>query len=540
MAIVQISRIQVRRGRENTDTGLPQLASGEMAWAIDTQQLYIGNGSVSEGAPAVGNTKLLTSADLVGEKNILNIADYTYKKNIALPTRSVQQRLDERVNFYSFNDLRSSQNKSTSDNIQTAINFLYTNDVVERAVLEFSPGIYELDAPITVPSHTSIKGSGIGRTIFKFKSNLETPSVSVFNLIDNDDINQECKNVTLSDFTLMVETENLDLTGSAAMTLSNVKNSQFRDLEIIGYWENDIPDPGGIVYQKTNSIAVKMQLFCENNQFDNVMISFFRTGIYALADTVKSNIIKNSKFYNNQVSIDFGQRNVPADQGPSYNIITNCTFNRIQKQGIKIYSGKGNVSSQNNFTLVGDNFGNSSNAQYGVIEFDVPTNLVMNSQSDRHSDLANGILNRPYISEIVGKANYTNPFTNVLSLNYTVIPKQFLRLPVAQTCHLEVEYLYKSNNQNRLRRGKLSILVDLMSFDAFNNPKLELVDDYDYLGLGLETSYTMEDVHLIFTASSQTFFGSKYVVNIFYQYDSVNTFSQGDQAIFTYTYKILS
>ena len=53
MAIVQISRIQVRRGRENTDTGLPQLASGEMAWAIDTQQLYIGNGSVSEGAPAV-------------------------------------------------------------------------------------------------------------------------------------------------------------------------------------------------------------------------------------------------------------------------------------------------------------------------------------------------------------------------------------------------------------------------------------------------------------------------------------------------------
>jgi hypothetical protein len=270
------------------------------------------------------------------------------------------------------------------------------------------------------------------------------------------------------------------------------------------------------------------------------MISFFRTGIYALADTVKSNIIKNSKFYNNQVSINFGQRNVPVDQGPSYNIIANCTFNRVQKQGIKIYSGKGNVSSQNNFTLVGDNFGNSSNAQYGVIEFDVPTNLVINNQSDRHSDLANGILNRPYISEIVGKANYTNPFTNVLSLDYTVIPKQFLRLPVAQTCHLEVEYLYKSNNQNRLRRGKLSILVDLMRFDGSNNPKLELVDDYDYLGLGLETSYTMEDVHLIFTASSQTFFGSKYVVNIFYQYDSVNTFSQGDQAIFTYTYKILS
>ena len=45
MAVVQISRIQVRRGRINSGTGLPQLASGEMAWAIDSQELYIGNGA---------------------------------------------------------------------------------------------------------------------------------------------------------------------------------------------------------------------------------------------------------------------------------------------------------------------------------------------------------------------------------------------------------------------------------------------------------------------------------------------------------------
>jgi hypothetical protein len=67
-----------------------------------------------------------------------------------------------------------------------------------------------------------------------------------------------------------------------------------------------------------------------------------------------------------------------------------------------------------------------------------------------------------------------------------------------------------------------------------------LVDDYDYVGRGSETEYTMEDVHLIFTASAQTYFGTKYVVNIFYQYDGENTTSQGDQASFTYTYKILS
>ena len=59
MAVVQISRIQIRRGQKNQGSGLPQLASGELGWAIDTRELYIGNGSVSEGSPAVGNTKVL-------------------------------------------------------------------------------------------------------------------------------------------------------------------------------------------------------------------------------------------------------------------------------------------------------------------------------------------------------------------------------------------------------------------------------------------------------------------------------------------------
>ena len=66
MAIYEIARIQLRRGRTNSGTGVPQLASGEMAWAIDTQELFIGNGAISEGAPSVGNTRILTEADLNG------------------------------------------------------------------------------------------------------------------------------------------------------------------------------------------------------------------------------------------------------------------------------------------------------------------------------------------------------------------------------------------------------------------------------------------------------------------------------------------
>jgi hypothetical protein len=57
MAVIQISKIQVRRGLQEN---LPQLASGEMGWSIDERRLYIGNGTLVEGAPTVGVTEILT------------------------------------------------------------------------------------------------------------------------------------------------------------------------------------------------------------------------------------------------------------------------------------------------------------------------------------------------------------------------------------------------------------------------------------------------------------------------------------------------
>ncbi len=57
MAILQISQIKHRRGL-NAD--LPQLGSAELGWSVDTRQLYIGNGTLAEGAPEVGNTEILT------------------------------------------------------------------------------------------------------------------------------------------------------------------------------------------------------------------------------------------------------------------------------------------------------------------------------------------------------------------------------------------------------------------------------------------------------------------------------------------------
>jgi hypothetical protein len=66
MSVTQISKITVRKGRKEN---LPQLSGGEFGWAVDTQQLYIGNGALEEGAPAEGNTEIITERNVLGINN---------------------------------------------------------------------------------------------------------------------------------------------------------------------------------------------------------------------------------------------------------------------------------------------------------------------------------------------------------------------------------------------------------------------------------------------------------------------------------------
>jgi hypothetical protein len=333
----------------------------------------------------------------------------------------------------------------------------------------------------------------------------------------------------------------VDNSNTTAMTLNSARDSKFSDLEIKSNWISNIQGQNFTNSKAFDLLSTTDLLACTNNEFNNIDISKFRIGINAQGD-INSNLIQNCNFTTNDVAINFGQNAdlLTSGQqfGPRNNTITNSIFELVSKQGIKIYNGTGNVSSQNKFTSVG---GKNENAAYGVVEFDVPGNLISNDISDRHTDLSSNLYSKPYISEVIAKANYLNTFTNVKLLEYTTTPTVVFRLPIAQTCHLEIEYLYQSTNRNRLRRGKLSILADAnhLSQESTPRPTIELVDDYDYHGVGAETDYTIEDTHLIFTANTRVYNGIQYVVEIYYQYNG-ETLSQGDQAKLTYTYKILS
>ena len=78
MAIVQISQITNRKGLQEN---LPQLAGAELGWSVDERKLYIGNGTLEEGAPEIGNTEILTEfSELIPPPTVTELLN-----NVAAP-----------------------------------------------------------------------------------------------------------------------------------------------------------------------------------------------------------------------------------------------------------------------------------------------------------------------------------------------------------------------------------------------------------------------------------------------------------------------
>ena len=169
MAIVQISRIQHRRGLKES---LPQLAAGEIGFAVDTQELFIGNGTTAEGAPEVGNTKIITEDD-----NLLSTVNtYIFAGNTTDPVvtgasgdiqRTLQQKLDDRASVKDFGAVGDGVTDDTAA-INRAIKNLMTVETTgkEKRALYFPGGRYKVaSASIKIYPHTVLIGDGPTSTI---------------------------------------------------------------------------------------------------------------------------------------------------------------------------------------------------------------------------------------------------------------------------------------------------------------------------------------------------------------------------------------
>lgn len=168
MAVVQISRIQVRRGQKNSNSGVPQLSSAEFAWAVDSQELYIGNGSVAEGAPYVGNTKILTEHD-----NILELtAGYSFGQGDPAITRSIarslQSKLDETVSVVDYGAVPDGSTDCTLAFEAAFADLFDSVDTDNRKILLVPNGRYSFNLParpLRIPSWATLQGENSSQTV---------------------------------------------------------------------------------------------------------------------------------------------------------------------------------------------------------------------------------------------------------------------------------------------------------------------------------------------------------------------------------------
>lgn len=470
MAVVQISKIQIRRGQKNSNSGIPQLSSAEFAWAVDSQELFIGNGSVAEGAPYVGNTKILTEHD-----NILDLASsYQYAAtdtSITLSTpRSLQSKLDEYVSVLDFGAVGD----GTTDNVdafETAFTQLFRNlNDNFKKVLLVPNGEYVFASDLAIPSNVILRGETQGGAILNIGShNIRFITSEGLELASFNSTNRP-RNINISNLTIQRTT--------GQTVFSGIRDSAFDDVKWLGeyvlsdtavtlstepaavFWENtltgikvDNVSFNGCVFE-TNSIDIK----CNQTDIFDTSVKF--TGCkFFVADTA---------IYINGV----------ATQGNIWSIY-DCEFEEISNQAFRSTNGQGTVISRSKFTNVGNGTGNAANPSDSMIYFGESTNnLVKDCISDRQQ--AAGLTSSSstvYYPEVLNgdQTSFVNRNSSVIYMTDSFRP---LAVFSAFNGYYIINYTLRLGTYSRYGQLSISVGSDLSGND--NTSEVALSDNFQY------------------------------------------------------------
>ncbi len=383
MPIVQISRIQHRRGKR---TDLPQLAAGELGWVIDEQRLFVGNGTVADGAPAVGNTEIVTS----GSSAFTSALSHTYKGYLgdSTPiTTSTQRTVGDRLDDYvSVKDFGAKGDDSTADvtAIQNAINEIYIDtdkdDTRARRVLFFPAGTYRINAALKIPPYAHLVGEGPDKTIIRNSGN---NAVMVMQ-DDEGNVGSDIGNSSATTPT-QVQISNMTLRNTVAyggLSLDRVTNSYFNNVKFQGSYASagsDSTNSKGItVTNSTATYSTSNVVFnqCQFTKFARLVdISFNATNIKFNACNF------TTAYYGALLGAEMDGSTTGLDNGPRDIQFTSSSWSDIGQQAILVAPATGTtdgagprhiVSHANFFAKdVANNFeGVGSIREVPVIQFD--------------------------------------------------------------------------------------------------------------------------------------------------------------------------
>jgi hypothetical protein len=387
VAIVQISQITNRKGLQ---IDLPQLAGAELGWSTDERRLFIGNGTLEEGAPVIGNTEILTEfSDIFAFQT-----NYTYKGEAAgyvvqtgptpsTPvTQSLQSWLDQ---FATVKDFGAVGDGITDDTaaINRALEQLYCREINPqiRRSLFFPAGVYRVTETILVPPYATLWGEGAKGSIIRLDNSVDDSTLNSYVARTCDSLQQYGVNIGLNGaiapqyITIQnLGFENLD-TSTDVFLVEDATNCTFKNVGFFGPLgqANLItagPDTAGVRFASTASLV------CNQIVFDACTFSGTTYGVNT-DQQIKGTTFANSQFDTLHQGILLGTSTV-VNGGPTGVRIVSNTFDNIYAEGIIFGNVSLNASGHNIFYDVGNNFAGTSS----------PATVIINIQSDNNVSIS--------------------------------------------------------------------------------------------------------------------------------------------------------
>jgi hypothetical protein len=371
LAIVQISRITNRKGLSEN---LPQLAGAELGWSTDSRQLFIGNGTLEDGAPIIGNTEILTEfSDILAFQT-----NYTYKGEAAgyvvqtgpTPSTPISQSLQTWLDqFASVTDFGATGDGVTDDTaaINRALYQLFCREVNPqiRRSLYFPAGVYRITDTINIPPYATLYGEGADNSVILLDADSIDYVARTADSRQQTGVNIGNNGATPPTYITVLNMGFESLDGATDIFfVQNATNCRFQNVNFFGPLTatdliTDADNTRGVGFDSTT------QLVCEQIVFDGCQ---FGGTTYAIEtdNQVKGVTVTNSKIDTHFQGIVLGSGTV-VNGGANGVRMTSNLFDNIYNSGIYLGNVELNVSANNIFYDVANHFQGTTNPEAAVI-----------------------------------------------------------------------------------------------------------------------------------------------------------------------------
>jgi len=539
MAVVEIAKIQLRRG-DARSTGMPQLDTGELGWAISgtnpnstAPELYIGN-QVADGASITNNTRILTTLDL---PNIfissVTTSTYYYSGNRTITiytgpsstnvSRTVKKKLDDAIP--SLNDFLTTTDISSGDigvALQRAINTLYLNSDKSsttdgRIPLRIPAGTYTTSATIYIPPYATLVGDGKRKTVISFTGS----SKPLFQFVDLTSTvgspvvladmvsGTSPRNISISGMTLQFSSSNLPNSTLPLLRADCALDTSIDNVEFLGNtstYSTSNFDHAGIEIRGLGGITSR------NLRITNCTFDTLYCGIKSDYD-IEDITIDNNRFQNLYRGVEFGRSLKSGNSiGPVRTRITKNVFYVVAREAVRIVgianTYTGHILSQNVYNNVGNNSsyatpgsGDIGGGTSSIIDFQTVGNISENEYFSRFIEINKYNGDAAFVIPIAGHVSIVDNKPMVKTLDSAAATGSIVKLAHSgSVTNIRIQYHITATGLSRW--GDLRVICSSSGVDV--------QDTYSYSGTG--------DSGIVFAA---TYDGNFNVITVSYSGNTV-------------------